>query len=368
MIVLYILGPTFLVMAGLDAKQDIWIAFLIGIAVSLVLMCMYARIISHIPGKDFYGILESLLGRPLAVIFFIFMAIYSFLHYAYVLGHFGNYINAAGLPGTPVLVPLLSMGLLTALAVLFGIDVLGKWSEWSLVLVAAFIIGVTLLLTKNMNMDNLRPSLENGFAPIAKGTYTMVLYPFGQVFAFLLILPPIKKKHEPYHILTLGILIGGILSFLPSISNILVQGVNTVSKLYYPSYSTLAIVRLGYFVQRLEILANIIFTLAVFLKLAVVLMGLIKSLAQILKLDRYGFLVFPLVLLAINYGINAYSGNLEHQAGLAIFVPYFSTFFQIIIPVLLFILLEWKAARQKRKHGQQALSGGLDVGAVDDAW
>lgn len=351
MMIMFLLGTTFLISPGIEAGRDVWIAYLISLGLSLVLVCMYARMMSHMPGKDFFAIMENMLGRPLAVIFFIIMSVYLFQHFSYVLRHFSEYIYVAGLPGTPLLASMLTMGLLCAMGVFYGIEVLGKWSEWFLLFVAAFILMAAFLLAREMHIDYLRPILGNGLAPIAKGVWSLISFPFGQLLAFLFILPPARDRKEPYRIFTLGLLIGGALIFVSSMSSVLVLGVKAVARLFYPTYSTLAIIRIGTFIQRLEIAATTIFMITVFLKATVLLLGLIRSLARILKLNKYNFLVFPVLLLAINYGFNVYRGNLEHYMGIAVYVPYFSAFFQIIVPFLIFILLEWKAVRQKRKHG-----------------
>ena len=354
MVVMYILGTSFLVAPGIEARQDIWLAYLLSLALSVILACVFARMMSHMPDKDFFAILESLLGRPLAVIFMVLMSIYLFQHYSYVLRHFSEYINVAGLPGTPVYFSLISMGLLSALAVYLGIGVLGKWSQWFLLIVAVFIVFAALLLTQNMKLDNLRPALENGFAPVAKGAFSLISFPFGQIVAFLFILPPMEKRRGPYRVFIIGLLLGGALLFISSIANVLVLGVKSVSRLYYPSYSTLAIIRMGNFIQRLEMIATTIFMVTVFLKATVLLMGLMRSLASIFRLDRYGFILIPVVLLGVNYGFNAYEGNLQHHTGIVEYVPYFTTFYQIIVPFVIFLLLEWRMALRKRQNRQYA--------------
>ena len=366
MIAMFILGTTFLVSPGIVARQDIWIAYLISHGLSVVLMCMFARMMSHIPGKDFLGILENMLGRPLAVLFLIIMTIHLFQHFAYVLRHFSEYINVAGLPGTPILSSMFTMGFVCALGVFYGIEVLGKWSEWFLIMVVAFILFTTVFLVKDMRIDNLRPTLEHGLAPVARGIWSLVSFPFSQLVALLFILPPARSRKEPYRIFITGQLIGGALIFVTSMSNVLVQGVTSVTRLFYPTFSTLAIIRIGTFIQRLEIVATTIFMVTVFLKAAVLLMGVMRSLGRILKLDQYEFIIFPVVLLAINYGLNAYTGNLEHQISIRVVIPYYATFFQIVVPLILFILLEWTAARRKRKQRQQDLTGGPAAGAVDN--
>jgi spore germination protein KB len=361
MIAMYILGTTFLVAPGIEAGQDIWIAYLASMVLSIAVACMYARILGHMPGKDFFGILEGMLGRPLSLIFYILIAIYLFQHASYVLRHFAEYINVAALPGTPLPVSLLSMGLLCALAVFYGIEVLGKWSEWFLIIIATFIIVAMLLLTQDMDLNNLRPVLERGFAPVAKGIWALLSFPFTQTVAFLYILPPARNRREPYRIFLLGLLLGGALLFVPFLSNVLVLGVKSVARLYYPSFSTLAIIRIGNFIQRLEIVATTVFMIAVFLKATVLLMGLFRALSGILKLKDANFILIPVTLLVANYAFNAYRSNMEHQIGIGTYVPYFAAFHQAIVPIVLLLLLEWKAARHRRK--EKRVSGAGKEGA-----
>lgn len=352
MIIMYVLGTAFLVAMGMEAGRDSWIAILLALAVSMVFVLIYARLISYFPGKDLFETMETLLGRPLTVIFLIPLALFLFQHYAYVMRHFMAFITEVGLPDAPRIVPLICLGLLSALGVYLGIEILGKWSEIFLIIVVAYIIVAVLLLTKSMDLNNLRPVLENGLTPIFKGTWSAISFPFAQTMAFLFILPPFENRKDPYKVFTIGLLLGGFLIFIPSVADVLVLGDESVARLYFPTYSSLAIIQLGQFIQRLEILAATIFTLAVFLKAAVLLMAVVKSIGRILGLKEYKFLLIPIMLMAINYSFISYDSIREQYIAIYTYWPYYSAIFQIVIPILLFILMEYKSARRKENTGQ----------------
>lgn len=348
--VLFLLGTTFLMVMGLDAGKDLWLSYLIAFAVSMALMFVCARILSYIPGQDIYGIMDALLGKGWTRVILVFMAVFLFQFASYVMRNFAQFIDVAGLPDVTPIVPFISIGFVAVLAVYAGIENLGRWSELLLPLLALFIIVSALLLTRRMDLDHLRPVLENGWAPVGKGAWAVISFPFAQAVAVLFVLPPFQDKKTPFKVFPLGLLFGAALVFISSMQDVLVLGVEAARRLHYPSYSTLSIIRIGEFIQRLEIVAATIFTLAVFVKLSVLIMAACKAIAHILGLDDHRFLAFPVALLAINYGTNAFGDSLQFTSFTYVVWPYYSSIFQILIPVLIFLLLELMASRQKRKQ------------------
>lgn len=63
LITLFIIGSTFLIGSGGAAKQDAWIAVIIAILCSIILLLMYSRILSLYPGKDLFDILQIVMGK-----------------------------------------------------------------------------------------------------------------------------------------------------------------------------------------------------------------------------------------------------------------------------------------------------------------
>ena len=62
-IILFIIGSTFLTGSGGQAKQDAWIAIIIAMTWSIILLLMFSRILSLYPGKDLFDILEIVMGK-----------------------------------------------------------------------------------------------------------------------------------------------------------------------------------------------------------------------------------------------------------------------------------------------------------------
>jgi len=351
LMVLFIEGTSFLMVMGLAAGRDIWLAYLIALAVSMVFALMYARILSHGPGKDFFETLESMTGKVWSRVILIPMAVYLLQFLTNVLKHFSQFIDSAGIPSAPPIVPYLGMGLLAVLAVYYGIEILGKWSEIFVYIVIAFSVISGLLLTRNMDFQHLLPLMREGVQPIGKGALQVISFPLCQVAAFLFVLPAFKDKKAPYKVFSWGLLIGFVLIFIVALGDILVLGINQMERLYYPSFTTLSIVKVGQFIQRLEIVAATVFTLAVFVKAGIILIALCRVIGYILGLEEHRFLAAPVALLSINYGYIAYGSAMEFREWIRNFWPFFSSVFQLLIPLLIFIIFEFQAAKRKRKIG-----------------
>lgn len=355
-VVMYILGTAFLVTASAQARHDLWISHLLALAVSLLLAFLYGRCLNHFPDKDIFDTMEALLGKVGSRVLLALMTIYLFQFYSYVLRHFAGFINLVGIPEAPFMVPLVCIGLLSAMAVYYGIETLGKWSTLFLLPVALFIVSTALLLTQHMDINRLRPVLEDGIRPVLKGAWVLIALPYAEIVALLFVLPPFRKKGASYRVLLTGLLLGFAFVFLISVSDVMVMGADALERLYFPSFSTVSIIRVGNFIRRLEIVAASIFTVTIFFKASVLLLAVIRCIGRVVGLDEPRILVMPIISLAISYAVNSYGSSIEFYEGIFLFWPWYSSIFQILIPILLFALMEYGMSK-RRKLKKQVLAG-----------
>ena len=78
LIILFILGSTLLIGSAGQAKQDAWIAIIIAISWSIILLLMFSRILSLYPGKDLFDILQITFGKFIGKIISILMIWFAF--------------------------------------------------------------------------------------------------------------------------------------------------------------------------------------------------------------------------------------------------------------------------------------------------
>lgn len=348
MIIMFIIGSSSLMVTGLEAKRDIWLAILLASVIGTIIMLMYARILSALPGKDFYEILEFFFGKILSKIFIIIVAWFIFDLGAIVLRNFSQFIVTVGLTETPIIVPMVGMTITCAIAVKLGIEVLARWTELFITLLFVFIFISFILLLKYFNVNNLRPAFFDGFPPIFKGAFGVVTFPFCETIAFLLVFPAFKKNASPYKIFPLGLLSGGGIILLISLADVMVIGVDAASSLYYPTYATLSRINFGEFFQRVEVIAALVFVISVFFKISILLMGACKGIARVLGFKDHRFTVVPLAALMVNQSyLSFYNMNEYHQWVFKVW-PYYSSVFEIGIPLIILIIIEIKLRRKKK--------------------
>ena len=63
LIIMFIIGSSFLLGSGGPAKQDAWIAVIIAISWPIILFLMFSKILYLYPGKDIFDILQIVMGK-----------------------------------------------------------------------------------------------------------------------------------------------------------------------------------------------------------------------------------------------------------------------------------------------------------------
>ena len=149
LIILFIFGTTLLVAPGGEAKQDTWIAIIIAISWSIVLLLMFSRILSLYPGKDLFDILQIVMGKFIGKIISILMIWFAFHIGTLVMRNLSDFTNTLVYPDTPVVVPLAFFAILLIWCLKLGIEVLGRWSEFFIwIVILLFIFYSTLAISE----------------------------------------------------------------------------------------------------------------------------------------------------------------------------------------------------------------------------
>lgn len=351
MIAMLIMGESMLMVMGLEAKTDIWISILLAGGFGALIMIIYAKLMSYLPEKDFYETLEFFIGKAGSKIVIFLFTWYFFHTCALVLRNYGQFVVTIGLKETPLIAALIILIILCAMAVRAGIEVLGRWTVPFLYCVIAFLLITVLLVSQNMNITNLLPLFDRGVVPIAKGTLGVVSFPFAEIIVFLFVFPAFKKGISIKKVLLKGLAVGGTVILVTSLTDMLVLGPNIAESLYYPTFSTMATINYGDFLHRLEVVAAIVFILAVFVKITIYLFAVCKGTTRLLGLKNHRFIVIPISLLVVNMAYSFDSMIYFHEWVFKVW-PYYAPFFQIVIPIILLIIIETK----KRKLNVQVKS------------
>jgi len=341
LIILFLLGNSLLIGSGNNAKQDAWIAIIIAISYSIILVLMFSKILSLYPGKDLFDILQIVMGKFLGKILSILMVWFFFHDASLIFRIIADFTNTLVFPDTPVVFPMIFFAMLVIWGLKAGIEVLGRWAEFFSWVIISIVIIVPLLSITQMDISRLKPILSNGVGPLLNGAFSSFTYPFGQIIVFTMIFSNISKVKNYKKAFIIGLLIGGALIILTVLRNLLVLGNGTVSRLYFHSTMAVSLIRLG-FLQRLEMTVIIVFLVCAFIKVSIASFAVCNGISKVFGFDDYKFIATPVILLMLSFSFFVTKSTMETQFWISNIWPYYSSFFEVIIPLIVFIIAEIK--------------------------
>lgn len=345
LLALFTMGSTLILGSGGAAKNDAWIAGILGIIMAIPMLIVYIRILAAYPGQSLYDIVEISMGRIAGKIVSIIYVWYSFHLGALVIRNFGEFINTVAMPETPILFTMLCLGIVCILTVNAGVEVLGRVSAFCLPVQIFIIVVVQLLVIPLLNFENIKPILANGLSPVLMGGFSAFSFPYAETSVFMGIFFSLKRKTSIPKVYFSGIFIAAFFIIILTLRNIFVLG-NEIERLYFPAHVAVSHVSIGEFIERIEVTVAIVFVFGVFIKTSVCLLSACKGIEKLFKLNNYRSIVIQTGLLMIYFAHILYDNIMEMQLWAFRVYPYYAFPFQVIIPVIILISVEIKKRRK----------------------
>lgn len=342
LVILFTMGSTLILGAGGEAKQDVWIAILLAVAFAIPAVFVYSRLLFLFPGKDIFDILEINFGKVFGKFIQVFFIWYAFHLGALVIRNFTEFVRIVAMPETPSFITNMFMAIVCILAIKDGIEVLGRIAAFILPILMAIILLVTFLSMPNYELNNLKPLLYDGFKPVLNGAFSAFSFPLAETVVFTMVYSSLKSRRSPYKVYYGGLLISSILLISVFVRNVLVFGAETVSMLYFPSYSVVSVINIGEFLQRIEVTVAVIFLFASFVKVSVCMYAATNGIAKLFNLGDYRSMVAPVGLLMALLSRIIYDGAMEMEEWALFYYRYYAIPFQIILPIIILIVAEIK--------------------------
>lgn len=348
LIILFIIGSSVLIGTGVQAKQDAWVAVSIAAVLSTVVFLMFARILSLYPGKDLFDIMQVVFGKYLGKLLSLPFIWFAFHLGTLVIRNFSEFTNITVFPDTPVVLMLFFFSILCIWGVKAGIEVMGRWSEFFVIIVILLILLITALGITQMDIERIKPILSNGFVPVFKGVFGAFSFPFGEVVVFIMVFSNITKNSNYNKIFLMGLVIGGFLVIISVLRNLMILGVNDLESVYFPSNVSAGVIHIGELLQRMELIVTINFIVGVFVKVTICLLAVCKGITKFFNFEDYRFVVAPVTFLMFGFSIFIYGSTMEMMDWAFKTWPYYAMFFELILPFFVFIVVEIKKRKVKK--------------------
>ncbi|WZL72452.1 endospore germination permease [Clostridiaceae bacterium 35-E11] len=347
LIFFFFIGSSSIFAQGLEAKKDLWLAFMLGIVMVFPMVLIYARLHHIFPNQDLFDILEICFGKLLGKIMIVYYTWSVYFIASDILVNYGQFFKVVSLSDTPQIVPIIMFTILCIWAIKEGIEVLGRFSEIFFIVPVLTLLLIILLLIPNMDINHIRPMLQRGFQPVLEGAFSVFTFPFAQIVVFTMVLTNFQIKESSYKVYTIGVLMGAGYLFILSLTNILVLGAEIAETVYYPSYAAVSRIHVTDIIDRMEIVLTIVFVLGGVIKISLLLLCTCKGITKLCGCKNYRWIVIPISLLTINLAFFQYDSVMYYFEFNREIWPYYHLPFHLIFPMILWIVAEIKNKKGK---------------------
>jgi spore germination protein KB len=318
--------------------QDSWLAVLFGAAVCLPLIWLYRTLMVMFRDRNLLQILEEVYGPVAGKIIGIAYAWFFFTLTALNLMDMGDFVKITVMADTPQVVLMLICMLVSAWAVRYGIRVVTQYSALFVVIEFGITATSILLLANQINLENFLPMFDQPFSKYIQGTHIIATIPFGELVVLLMIIPNVRlPRRDITRYLFWGVGLGGLTLLAVLMRDIGVLG-NTLSLFTLPGLVTLRLVNIGTALSRIEILFAVALIMLLFFKIMFLYYVSVITVAQLMKVKAYRYLVLAVGALIIAYGLTLYPSPVEHAVSAREITPIVWTLFEVLVPLLTFII------------------------------
>ncbi|AOK91271.1 GerAB/ArcD/ProY family transporter [Paenibacillus polymyxa] len=275
------------------AQQDAWISSILSIPLGLVIIYVLIRVHELYPNLSLIEAIRKILGPVFGSIVSCWYLFYFFMGTALNAREVGDFLSTQLFEETPLSVLLAMEVSLLVLTALAGIEAFSRVSEILLPVYVLIFCGLILALLPQIQLSNVRPVLENGLAPVAKGMVPGAGMPFASMSIMLMVFPFVNKRGHFKRDMLLASLIGGVLITLFLLLSLLIIGpfVTNYSP-YISSALTTKINELNY-ITRIESLVSLTWALAAFFKGVIFFYAFTFGTTQLFRISNIRPFVIP---------------------------------------------------------------------------
>lgn len=342
-------GSTTLFALGIKAKQDAWIVILLALLIGIGFIWIYTELQKAFPDRNYVEIITVILGKKLGIPFAILTALGYIWHCARNLREFGEMITITILPETSLWIILLLFMSVSIYTMLKGIEVLARLSELVMPVLIIFIISIYVLISISGKVEfrRLTPVLGSGIKPILKTVPQVTVFPFGEMFVFLMYWNYANEGSAVRKAAVKAVLLSGILLCFSLIMDITVLGVEYTSIATIPLIEVVRLINIGNIITNIDTIGVFIIFLGGFFKMTIYLNAVILIFHSLFKIKNYRLIVFLVSAFMFWFSIAFEPSYAYHQWMFPFDVHYFGIFYANILPLLLLAIYWIKKKRSQ---------------------
>lgn len=341
MILLFELGTALVVPIGLESGHAVWISILMALPGGILLFLIYNYLYRQYPNMIISGYTQKILGKfigwPLSLLYIPVLMFNGSRN----LREVGDLLISTSYDQTPVFI----LSALMIIAVMYilnkGIEVFARTAELYLIvlIILGLICNVVVIAAGLVDLKNLFPVHARDWKDALSSAYPSIwIFPFGELVCFTTILPHINKSRATKRTGIIAIVLSGIILSFTHAIEMAVLGENVYGRSTFPIFTTISLVNLVNFIQRLDALVVLTLIIGVFFKMTIYCYAAIAITADLFKVNDTRKLVMPVgIVVLFSSFISAENYPIHVNEGI-VFLKYILPILCAVIPLLLFIV------------------------------
>jgi spore germination protein KB len=341
LIFLYSIGTVILHTPSLMAeiaKQDAWIAAIIGVGAGILLIGMYIKVGNLFPSLSLDRLYERVFGKFIGKTANTFFFFWAFLSASEIVYYIGDFVATFWMPETPVFAIHIMFSFIVILAVRVGIEPIVRLTELLFLPVTLLLVILIIAIVPKVEWVNIQPVLETGIRPIIRAALIFVSFFSLSSVMFLMIYPSLvtERKKAAKGFLKSTFYAGIILVVVMGL-NILVLGADLTSRNIAPSYALAKKINIGDFVTRIEAFLALFWIMTLFIRGVVYFYVSVIVFSNIFEVKDYRPLCWPFGMIMVVFSLILYPNiQAEGTYNKDIWLPYVSIV-GLFLPLLLLV-------------------------------
>lgn len=269
---------------------DVWISVILGGLIAMIVAAIIVKLSQQFPEKTFYQYSQEIVGKWLGSVLSLLVIVYFFTISAFEVRAMAEVTGFFLLEGTPtwaIIMPFMWIGLYLIVG---GINSIARLFEIIFPITIVIFLIVTFLSLGIFEIDNLRPVLGLGIAPVLDGVKTATLAFLGPEIMLLLV-AFMKKPDEAVKAVLVGLTIPLIFYF---ITVVMVIGALSIDGVVMNTWPTLELMRSfeipGLIFERFETFLLVIWIMQIFTSFTITYYAASLGLSQLFKKNIHPFM------------------------------------------------------------------------------
>ena len=343
-----------------ESEQDTWIALILSLLFGLLTCLLYARMIKIMPEKHIYAMAEYALGKVPGKIISVLFAFYAFISLMLTMFSYSGFVHMTSLHQTNFFIIIF----LYFAAILYlaksGIKTMSKWCAALLFAWIVLTVVYSVISLPKVDINNLLPVFNHSPGDILTSALKISILPAGEIVLALGVANHIdsRAKVKKVFLLTAVRMFGYMM--IVFLRTCALLGAETMSSVLFQNYRAMSVVKISDFFERVEAILAAVYILSGIAKGAIVLSSLTNGVVSVANLKNCRDILVPVAFFALTFSVTPFKGLTGMYDFVEVF--YFPTgiFFQVVIPLLIWIPAEVKHRKKKKSNPVEKLEAEIE--------